>query len=167
MSCLGVHFSIDEETVQKLKSLKRQSKRLNYLQEELEEDYFQNHKEWIAETDKAWDAIHRTLTDGKLEWENGKYPLNHVILAGELLYTKGDYIMSLKNPQQVKDVAEAIKIINIEKFRENYYKIDSKKYGFPLNEEDFEYTWENFDSIREFWYCAAKQNRYVLFTADQ
>ena len=39
MSCLGVHFAIDEITVNKLKSYKRESARLNYLQEKIEEDF--------------------------------------------------------------------------------------------------------------------------------
>ena len=43
----------------------------------------------------------------------------------------------------------------------------SKDYGFPLTDEDFEYTWNWFNGTREFWKLAAQENRYVLFTADQ
>jgi hypothetical protein len=167
MSCLGVHFSIDEEIVNKLKSFSNDEERLDFLQSELEEDYLENYPNWTVETDKAWDAIHRTLTDGKLGWENGEYPLNYFILGGELLYTNDDYIMSLKTPEQVKDVAKAIASINQTIFREKYYKMDSKDYGFSLENDDFEYTWENFDNARKFWYRALEENRYILFTADQ
>jgi hypothetical protein len=52
--------------------------------------------------------MHRTLADGELAWEGGDYPLNHTVLAGRLLYTGDDYIMSLKTPAQMKDVAAAL-----------------------------------------------------------
>ena len=108
MGCLGVHFALDEKTVRKLKSFRREADRLDYIQEELEETYIEEHPEWVAETDKAWDAIHRALTDGDLAWDNGGYPLNHVILGGELLYTGEDYVMRLKTPAQVKEVSAAL-----------------------------------------------------------
>lgn len=167
MSCLGVHFSLDEQTVNKLRSYKRESARLNYLQEKIEEEYFDIYPNWVYESDKAWDAIHRTLTDGNLAWENGNYPTNHIILGGELLYTKPDYIMSLKTPTQVEDVAQAINGITEDLFRIAYFKIDPEDYGFPLDEEDFNYTWDNFDAMRPFWIRAATEKRYILFSADQ
>jgi hypothetical protein len=108
MGCLGVHFSLDEQIVNELRSYKRESARLNYVQEKLEEGLWEKRPELGCETDKSWDAIHRTLTDGDLAWRNGQYPLNHVILGGELLYTKQDYI-SLKTPQQVQDAAAALR----------------------------------------------------------
>src|SRR5437879_5676059 len=109
MGCLGVHYALDLEAVQKLKSFSDEGDRLDYLLEELEEEYFATHEEWLAQTDKAWDAIHRTLTDGEIGWDNGTYPLNHVILGGELLYTRPDFIMSLKTPVQVGDIAISLK----------------------------------------------------------
>jgi hypothetical protein len=36
-----------------------------------------------------------------------------------------------------------------------------------LTEQDFEYTWEWFVGLREFWQRAAAENRAVLFTVDQ
>jgi len=167
MGCLGVHFSIDEQIVNRLRSYKRESARLNYTQEKLEEEYWDEHPEWGCGTDKAWDAIHRTLTDGDLAWRNGQYPLNHIVLGGELLYTKPDYIMSLKTPQQVRDAAAALKGITKEQFRQKYFDIDPEKYGSPVNDQDFDYTWTWFESLREFWYQAVADSRYILFTADQ
>ena len=167
MSCLGVHFSLNEQAVKKLRSHKSEAARLNYVKETLEKEYFDEHPEWVGETDKAWDAIHRTLTDGDLAWQNGQYPLNHVILGGELLYAKSDYIMSLKSPSQVYDVSQALKDITEAWFRERYFKIKPEKYGCPVDEQDFGYTWSNFESLREFLNRAANEGRYVLFTADQ
>ncbi len=57
MGCLGVHFAIDEDAVNALKAQPSDSARLDYLHEEIEATYFGEHKDWLAETDKAWDAI--------------------------------------------------------------------------------------------------------------
>jgi hypothetical protein len=166
MSCLGVHFALSEDEVASLRSQPDEASRLDYLQEEIEEVYFENHPEFLVESDKSWDAIHRTLTDGELGWDNGNYPLNHVILGGESLYSESDYIISLKTPEQVRDIAAALPSVTEAEFRQKYFAIP-ESYGLPLSEDDFNYTWENFQAVREFFLLVAKENRYVLFTADQ
>lgn len=166
MSCLGVHFALTEEQVSALKSLP-EPQRLDFLSEELESHFFEEAPEYKAESDKAWDAIHRALTDGEIAYDNGQYPLSHFILGGEILYTADDYIMSLKTPEQVKDVAKAVSPLTKEEFRRHYFKIDPKSYGVEVNEEDFEYSWNWFTEVRELWQRAAEAGRYVLFTADQ
>jgi hypothetical protein len=85
MSCLGVHFALTENEAGHLRSLDNDQARLNHLQEVIEQTYFDEYPELKAESDKAWDAMHRTLADGQLTWDGGEYPLNHVVLAGELL----------------------------------------------------------------------------------
>jgi hypothetical protein len=167
MSCLAVLFSLDEGEVNKLKSFSSDTDRLNYLQMEIEEKYFSEFPERVAELDKSWDALHRTLTDGKLEWRNGTFPLNHVILGGELLYRKDNYIMSLKIPLQVEEIAKAIESVAYDSFKADYYKIDKADYGFEPDEDDLEYTWTWFQASKEFWELAARERRYVLFTVDQ
>lgn len=167
MACLGVLFSLDEKTVSKLKSFKSDEDRLEFLQEDIEETIMKNEPERFAEFDKSWDALHRSLTDGKFEWENGTFPLNHVILGGQQIYHEDDYIMSLKTPEQVEKIAEAIGTISEDDLRKGYNKIDSKNYGFDLTDEDFEYTWTWFQDSLEFWKKAASEKRFVLFTADQ
>jgi len=167
MSCRGVHFALSESEVVKLRSLKSEDKRLEYLQETIEETYFAEQPDFYAESDKAWDAIHRALTDGKLTWDGGTYPLKHTILAGELLYTHSDYIMSLKTPKQVHDVASALTRLTEADFRKLYFAIDPKSYGEPVTEEDFQYSWQWLQNVRQLYSRAAEQGRYVLFTADQ
>src|SRR2546423_14233286 len=105
MSCLGVHFALTEKEVEYLRSLDDEQDRLEHLQEVIEEHYLNHDKQFAAESDKSWDAMHRALAGGRLSWDGGDYPLNHTILAGELLYTDSDYIMSLKTPEQVRDIA--------------------------------------------------------------
>jgi hypothetical protein len=167
MGCLGVLFSLDKASVDKLKSFSSDEDRLEYLQMEIEEKFFDEFPDRVCELDKSWDAIHRTLTDGKLEWTNGTYPLNHFILGGEVIYFEQDYIMSLKTPEQVKDIFKSFDTVTMEVFKDKYFKIDKDLYGDDLTEEDFDYTWSWFSQSRDFWKTAAEENRYVLFTADQ
>jgi hypothetical protein len=167
MGCRGVHFALDAGAVRKLKSFRSDAARLDYLLDELEEVYFEEHPDRVAETDKAWDAIHRALTDGELGWENGTYPLNHVILGGEMLYEAEDYIMSLKAPDQVQEIAGALKAVTQPEFREAYFRICPDSYGLPVTEEDYEYTWYWFEQLRDFWARTADAHQYVLFTATQ
>lgn len=167
MACLGVLFSLDGKTVSQLKSFKSDEDRLAFLQEGIEETIMESEPERFAEFDKSWEALHRSLTDGKFKWDNGTFPLNHVILGGQQIYYEEDYIMSLKTPEQVEKIAEAIVTISRQDLRKGYDKIDSKDYGFDLTDEDFEYMWTWFQDSLEFWKKAASEKRYVLFTADQ
>jgi len=167
MSCLGVHFALTEKEAAHLRSLTDEQARLGHLQEIIEETYFGKYPDLKAESDKSWDAMHRALADGQLSWDSGDYPLNHTVLAGELLYTEPDYIMSLKTPEQVRDIAAALGGITETDFRRRYFAIDADSYGCPLTEEDFGYTWEGFQGVRDLYTRAAQEGRFVLFSADQ
>jgi hypothetical protein len=167
MGCLGIHFSLSSEEVQRIRAIDDESARVDYVHEAIEEEYFANQSERKAESDKAWDAMHRTLSDGELTWDGGEYPLNHVVLGGELLYTDSDFIMVLKTPEQVRAVATALPGVTEAEFRRRYFGINADSYGFPLSEADFAYTWGWFQGVRDFWLRAASEGRCVLFTADQ
>jgi hypothetical protein len=167
MSCLGVHFALTELQVKKLRRFADDDARLTYLQETIEEELLGGDGAWAFETDKAWDALHRSLTEGDLRYENGDYPLSHVILGGEPLYFEDDYIMSLKTPEQVRAVARALRQVTEEQIRAGYRRIDPAVYGLELTDDDLEYTVASFDGLPQFYARAAAAGRYVLFTADQ
>lgn len=167
MGCLGVHFALSEEDVAALRSQPSDAARLEYLTEELERRYFHEPRSWLAESDKAWDAIHRALTDGNIGWDNGTFPLSHVILGGEILYELDDYIMTLKTPWEVEEIAKALPQISADQFREDYFRIDADDYGRPVDQEDFEYTWHWYQQVHDLYIRAAAANRFVLFTASQ
>jgi len=165
MSCLGVHFALTTEEVAHLRALSDEHARLEHLQEIIEPHYFEKAPEFTAESYKSWDAMHRILADGK--WDSGEYALGHVVLVGERLYTAPDYIISLKTPEQVRDIAAALQGITESDFRRRYFAIDDANYGCPLSEEDLDNTWLCFQSVRELYQHAASDGRSVLFTADQ
>jgi hypothetical protein len=121
-------------------------------------------EEWVQETDKSWDAIHRCLTDGKFEW--GQTPNHKCILGSDNRYEGDDYIMNFLSPGEVKEVAAAIKGIDREELRRRYDAIDTESYG-ELSDSDFEYTWSWFPHLRDFFQKAAAADRAMLFTVDQ
>ena len=166
MGCLGLHFSLDADQLAALRAVE-EDERVEFVQAEFEEALWSSDKARAQETDKAWDAIHRALTDGKMEWTNGAYPLNHVILGGELLYEEDDYILSLKSANDVRDIAAALSAFTPERLRAGYDKIDAKGLGYIIGDEDFQYTWHWFQKLIDFYQRAAMEGRAVLFTADQ
>lgn len=165
MSCRGVHYALTDSETTSLRTLRNDRARKDYLIEVIEERDLGG--EWAAETDKAWDAIHRCFANGRLSWKGGDYPLNHIILCGEQLYKGADLIMSLKSPVEVRDIAAKIKDVSHEHMRARYFQIDSGSYEYPLCELDYEYTWEWFAGLVDFYKRAAAAGRFVLFTADQ
>jgi len=167
MACLGVFFAVTQAEAKEMRSLPDDESCLEYLQEVIEERYFSEHPEFLAETGKAWDALHRALADGELTWTGGAFPLNHAVLAGESLYTQQDYILTLKTPQQVQDIAAALTTVSEDEFRKRYFAIDPVSYELPLTEDDFAYTWYALETVRDFYDRAASAGRYVLFTVDQ
>lgn len=167
MGCLGVHFALDEDDVHALRSQPTDGARLDVLQVEIEERYFSEEPDWLAESDKAWDAIHRVLTDGRIAWDNGSFPLNHVILGGEVIYQLDDYIMSLKSPGEVREIAKALKSVTEERFWKDYFGIDPDDCDFLINDDGFGYTWSWLQNVRDLYDRAAEAGRHVLFTASQ
>lgn len=167
MSCLGVHFALTEKDVVALRANVDMRARLDFLQKEIEEVMMNEPATYAAESANAWDAIHRVLSDGYLSWDGGSYPLNHTVLGGECLYVYDDYIMSLKTPNQVLQIASALDKVSEAWFREQYFAIPAEDYSAELTEDDFNYTWEWFENVRRLYRRAAAEERYVLFTADQ
>jgi Domain of unknown function (DUF1877) len=66
MSCLGVHFALLPEEAAALEAIDDEGGRLEHLQNEIEVLYFESARDYLAQSDKSWDAMHRTLADGEL-----------------------------------------------------------------------------------------------------
>lgn len=137
---------------------------IEIIQEEIEEEWEDG---FVMETDKAWDAIHRCLTDGKLGYENGSFPLNACIMGGEQLHEGDDYIISLVRPEKVSEVANALMSITESEMKTKYLAFDPDDYDGEMGDEDFKYTWDWFKDLPSLFKNAAKESRAVLFTVDQ
>ncbi|CAN5357313.1 hypothetical protein BH20ACT13_BH20ACT13_16330 [soil metagenome] len=159
---LGVHFALDSADVTTLVAAPDDDSRIKLL-EEIEERYFST-PEYVAETDKAWDALHRSLADGQLSYDSGLYPLSYVVLGGEQLVRDREtgYTMSLKTPPEVVQCASALDELTVDEFSTRYYSIPPDEYGEPLSDEGLTYTWDALDAVRELFRVAASEGRYAL-----
>jgi hypothetical protein len=162
MSARGVHFAVTRSQARALLAAKTDRKLMGLI-EEIEEAW---NRPFLAESDKAWDAIHRCLTDGSLLYESGAYPLNHCVCGGRQLFRGRDYTVSYVTAGEVKDVAAALAKVTKVWMRKRYDSIDPDEYEFELGDEDFDYTWHWFLVVRRFYKKAAEAGRAVVFTVD-
>ncbi len=170
MSCRGVFFALTPEEEKRLRKAQRQDgdEGLMEVIEEIEEAWDRKH---LFETDKAWDPIHRCLTldntpRGKLSPTAGRKPLNLLILGGRLLYEGNDYTVNLITRAQVVRLAAALAKITQEWMHERFFQLKAKACQYAIDEDEFDYTWGNFQGLPEFFARAAEEGRSVIFTVD-
>ena len=123
-------------------------------------------EEWLQAVDKAWDAIHRCLTDGTLRCK-GKSVLEKCVLGGQQLHAGEDYIVSFLATDEVHAVCEACQGLTKDWFLQRYSDLESSDYDGPVGQTDFEYTWEYFEELRQFLRKSAEAGKAVVFTVDQ
>lgn len=160
---LGVHFALtpDQERDLLAAADADDTDRLAELLEDIEELW--SEPALKVDTDKAWDAIHRCLSDGSLDPDDGRFPLSHAVLGGRHLHE--EYYVVHVTANEVRDVAGALPDIDREWLRRRYDTLADSDYDGPHDDADFEYTWDNFVDVRGFYQRAAEHGRAVLFTA--
>jgi hypothetical protein len=158
----GVLFAIDDDELARLGEASNDDE-VRALVGAIEERW-----EHACELDKAWDAIHRALTDGKLALPRpGDRPsaLARAVLGGTLLLDAPDAIVSAKAPDEVQAIARALSVWDRARFRSAYYRIDREDYG-DLDEEDLEHCLAWFERMVAFYREAAQAERAVVFSTD-
>lgn len=163
MACRGVHFALSEEDAGRLLAAEDNPAVMAIIGE-IEEAW---DEAWLAESDKAWDALHRCLSNGTLYYDEGEYPLNRTVLGGKHLYDGDDYVVAYVAPNEVTDVAAALAPIAEADFRARYDLIDDDEYDGEKGPEDFKDTWTSFVAVRDLYRKAAAAGRSVVFTVDQ
>lgn len=139
--------------------------------------------EFAAETDKAWEAMHRCLArlpsneplfaeapPGSRRYgargDVGDLPLRICVLGGrKIMDDEGRYIIRLIEPEDVSSVAAALPAITEDAMRDRYDATCEAlaEYG----DDDFDYMWQWFEDVRAFYGRVAPTGRSVIFTADQ
>jgi Domain of unknown function (DUF1877) len=160
---LGVHFALSTQDEARLLAAAGDDDAVIGIVEQIEEGSVPGPH---CDSDKAWDALHRCLTDGKLEYANGTYPLRAAVLGGRQLVEDAEYTVSYVSADQVRDVAEALSVIEEDWLRRRYDTLGDTDYAGPMDEDDFEYTWDALEDIREFFAVAAEAGQAVIFTVD-
>lgn len=169
MDGLGIHFALEPGDFRRvLKAVGDDYALLELILGDFEAFYLESKRQskWCFQTDSAWDALHRCLTNGRLECESGPYPLAYAVLGGQQLYAGDDYIVSMVTRRHVAATARALQAVTKEWLRERYLAIDPRDYGQRLDDDDFEYTWANFEGLPKFFEDAGRAGRAVIFTAE-
>src|SRR5262245_53494819 len=137
---LGVHFAIGPEQERSLLAADddSDSDTVGELLEEIEESW--SDEGLKVDTDKAWDAIHRCLTDGTLDPDGGEYPLSHAVLGGRHLHD--EYYVVYVTAAEVGDVAARLQAVDRTWLRRRFDAIDDPDYRGPRDDTDFESTWD-------------------------
>jgi hypothetical protein len=161
MGCLGVHFSIPADEGSQLWDGDEASLAfVDELEDRWDTDYLQ-------QTDKAWDPIHRCLADGTLAWAGGDWPLNGAILGGEPMYLGRGYIIMFLDDHDVAEIAGALDEVTQPWFRARFFALPAHGYEGRTDEAAFDYTWHWFELMRAFFRKTADEARQLVFTADQ
>jgi hypothetical protein len=159
MSGRGVLFAVEDDVLARLGDARDDNEVLAIV-DEIEEQWDSDH---ACELEKSWDAIHRSLTDGRLTFDNGTAPLSLVILGGHRLLDGADRIVTAKAPDEVLAIAEALRTWDRARLRKGYDRIPKQDYG-DLDDEDFDYTWHFFVQAVELYRSAAREQRGVVFS---
>lgn len=163
MSCIGVHYMISYEQAMKLLKLKSDEDLFNAVQEEIAPAATE---ETSFHCNAAWDALHRSLSNGTLDPRKGVRPLNMAFLCGNVLNRGEDYIAVLTTPSEVKQIAEALARVTEEELKKRYF--DQKFPGYlDKSQADWEHAWAGFQGLPEFFANAAVRKQHVIFTATQ
>lgn len=181
MSCLGVHFAITQAQREALLALSDDDARIDYVQMEIERDW---DPEFAQASDKAWDAMHRCLSDWPPETphfypvdpqygtyalpeDHGDLSLKLCVLGGrKVTDDESVYFIRLIEPEEVTALVPALARIDKPWMREKYFT--HCRGAWPeYGEEDFEYTWVHFEEVRDFFKRMNGNGRSVIFTADQ
>lgn len=161
---LGTHFAISYEQALKLLKCKSDLDLVQMVEEEIEEE---STEENSFQTDKAWDAIHRCLSDGTLDVRKGTRPLNMAIFGGNILNKEADYFVVLLTPTEVGEVAAALGKVTEDWMKKRYFDQKFPDYAGEKSEDDWEYTWSSFSGMPEFFASASARKQHVIFTVSQ
>lgn len=157
---LGVHYAITAEQEKLLLDADGDDDAVSEIIGDLEEDWADDALK--ADTDKAWDAIHRCLTNGTLDPDGGTQPLALAVVGGRHLHDEM-YVVYVA-PDEVRAVAEALADIDEPWLRARFGDFDDD-YDGAADDDDFHYTWDGLVCLKGFYQRAAAASRAVIFTA--
>ena len=114
-----------------------------------------------------WDPIHRSLTDGTLDPEGGRFPINHCVLGGKQLFKGDAFEVVVVRPDIVPHVAEAIHGLKRVEVQENYRSISADDYGKQPTDEEFDLVWNMLSQVRILFEDAADNRDAILFAVSR
>lgn len=157
MAGRGVHFAITEEEADELFAADEPMDVVERIERQIS-------PEWRFETRTAWHAVHRCLTNGRLEFDDT--PAHRAVLGDADISGSSRFTVSIVSPDEVRQVAAALRDVSKETMLDRYYRIDSAEYaafGVEKSYDDFEDTWSLFRGLRALFAKVATTDRWMTF----
>ncbi|ULO05913.1 YfbM family protein [Paenibacillus sp. 19GGS1-52] len=117
--------------------------------------------------DKSWQALHYVLCGSIAE---GEPPLGYIIpISSNYIGHLSDVEAFALNPGQIREALAAVEQITAAELREQYNFAEMVEQGvYPLTEDDdseefFDYIYENFVAIRDFYTLTAAEEQNIIF----
>lgn len=159
---IGNYYMTDGETVEKI-----QREEISLVDLIYDENNNTN-EESSLDIDKAWHAIHFTLTDGM---EERKDILSNVVFGGRPINNEdiGYGPAILLTVEEVQEVHQEIKDISQNDFRDKFSMqkmVENDVYPLMDDENEegfFSYVWSYFEEVKTFFAKAAAKDNCVLF----
>ena len=154
---LGVHFALTPAQLHALRATEGEGDEAVMQQvHALEQAWDEAH---LYETHKAWDPLHRVLSDGGV--------LELTVLGGRRLLPAGrGYTVVLVLPDDVRSVAAGLLPLDLAWFTGRFRQLSAQGYAGAHDEDALRECWERLCGLRDFYVRAAEQHRAVLFTVD-
>lgn len=124
----------------------------------------------LLDLDKAWENIYFLLTGcTSSDFENAEGPLSLILFKGKLIDEEQDMgygPATYCTPEEVKEISIALPDINMENLRSKFESLkssDAELYPFnPESEDMFDYIFEYYSKMKEFYDTAAKNDEAVI-----
>ena len=152
---LGVHFALTPAQLQALRAAEGEEELMQEVRA-LEEAWDEGA---LYETHKAWDPLHRVLSDGGV--------LENAVLGGRRLLPAGrGYTVVLVTPDDVRSVAAGLLPLGAQWLTGRLQQLATEGYAGAHDEDALRECWRHLCGLRDFYVRAAEQHRAVLFTVD-
>ena len=162
MARLGMLYAITDEVLAQLKA-QDIDQMYDYMLEEIEEELFDTPEAF--QINKAWEGVQFCLGEGTWNEEN-KVPYN-VVFGGELILDHNDYVISLKKPEDIKEIVAFLEINNLQEIiKNNFDKIPEEDFTLPKDEDCFDFLLGWSEGLLEFYKNALDKGLNVIFTVD-
>ena len=164
MSMIGNYYMTDEDTIKKIREGELSVEDLIYDEnDDIEE-------EKALDIDKAWHAIHFTLT-GEMDEGDEDNVLVKLTFGGSPVNDEDiGYGPALEiTTDEVKEINLIVKDISQEDFRSKFSVSEMLENDiYPVIEDEnedefFEYVWANFEALKNFLAKASKNDSCLLF----
>ncbi|MFC4068355.1 DUF1877 family protein [Actinoplanes subglobosus] len=163
MACRGYFLALDERCTARLLACDSD----DALRDVLEEFDMNADMSDECVVDKAWDGIHRCLTEGGLGSDDGTYPLNAVVLGGRHLYRGDAYIVCHNSAGEVREIAAALDEADLEQFAAVFWSLDAGDYGAYIDQHGLTYLLDYLKDVTAFYHRAATAGWSTVFVVDQ